>query len=102
MVDCWPGGLPLPPFPSCTRADYEFIDTAILIVKRKPVSLLQAYHHSGAVIAMWLLAVSQARRHPPKLSMAALDVERLSTLLMITVAAFDAVRSPTARSSSCA
>jgi hypothetical protein len=28
---------------------YEFLDTAILIVKQKKVSLLQSYHHAGAV-----------------------------------------------------
>jgi len=39
---------------------YEFIDTYILIVKGKSVSLLQIYHHSGAVIAMYLNAVSQS------------------------------------------
>jgi len=28
---------------------YEFVDTIILVVKRKPVSVLQTYHHAGAV-----------------------------------------------------
>ena len=44
----------------CHAADWEFVDTFILIVKRKKVSLLQSYHHSGAVIAMWLLATSRS------------------------------------------
>lgn len=39
---------------------YEFIDTFILIVKRKHVMLLQTYHHSGAVYAMYLLSATQA------------------------------------------
>jgi len=39
---------------------YEFIDTFILVVKRKHVMVLQTYHHSGAVYAMYLLAASQA------------------------------------------
>ena len=44
----------------CHAADWEFLDTFILIVKRKKVSLLQSYHHSGAVIAMWLMATSRS------------------------------------------
>jgi len=39
---------------------YEFMDTFILIVKRKKVMLLQSYHHSGAVIAMWALVPTQS------------------------------------------
>mmetsp|Transcript_23281 Transcript_23281/g.32160 ORF Transcript_23281/g.32160 Transcript_23281/m.32160 type:complete len:279 (+) Transcript_23281:100-936(+) len=39
---------------------YEFGDTAILIVKQKKVSLLQSYHHSGAVLVMWGLCYTRA------------------------------------------
>ena len=28
---------------------YEFVDTMILVVKQKKVSVLQSYHHAGAV-----------------------------------------------------
>lgn len=40
---------------------YEFVDTAVLIVKGKEVSLLQSYHHAGIIIAIWMVSVS---RHP--------------------------------------
>jgi hypothetical protein len=39
---------------------YEFMDTVILIVKRKKVSLLQTYHHAGAVLTMFGLVYTQA------------------------------------------
>ncbi|KAF9435952.1 hypothetical protein BGZ76_005173 [Entomortierella beljakovae] len=32
---------------------YEVIDTAIIIIKGRRSSLLQTYHHSGAMITMW-------------------------------------------------
>lgn len=32
---------------------YEVIDTAIIILKGRKSSLLQTYHHSGAMICMW-------------------------------------------------
>ncbi|PVU99407.1 hypothetical protein BB559_000729 [Furculomyces boomerangus] len=32
---------------------YELIDTAIILIKRKRSSLLQTYHHSGAIISMY-------------------------------------------------
>jgi len=32
---------------------YEVIDTAIIIMKGRRSSLLQTYHHSGAMITMW-------------------------------------------------
>ncbi|TGZ76240.1 hypothetical protein EX30DRAFT_295497, partial [Ascodesmis nigricans] len=32
---------------------YEVIDTAIIILKGKKSSLLQTYHHAGAMICMW-------------------------------------------------
>ncbi|KAI5811806.1 ELO family [Pyronema omphalodes] len=32
---------------------YEVIDTAIILLKGKKSSLLQTYHHSGAMICMW-------------------------------------------------
>ena len=34
---------------------YEFIDTVILVAKNRHVSLLQSYHHTGAVLTMFLL-----------------------------------------------
>jgi len=37
----------------------EFIDTIILIVKQKPVSLLQFYHHCGALMTMWSLSIAR-------------------------------------------
>lgn len=39
---------------------YEFLDTWILIYKRKEPSVLQVYHHAGVVITMWGAVVSQA------------------------------------------
>lgn len=39
---------------------YEFLDTYVLIIKRKKPSFLQVYHHSGIVITMWGAIVSQA------------------------------------------
>jgi len=38
---------------------YELLDTAILLAKGRPSSLLQTYHHSGAIISMWLLIVTR-------------------------------------------
>jgi len=38
---------------------YEFIDTLILIVKKKEPSFLQEYHHIGAVLSMWSLVVTR-------------------------------------------
>ena len=32
---------------------YEIIDTAIILAKGKKTSLLQTYHHTGAMFAMW-------------------------------------------------
>ncbi|ETS63416.1 hypothetical protein PaG_01699 [Moesziomyces aphidis] len=32
---------------------YEIIDSVILILKGKPVSNLQSYHHAGAILCMW-------------------------------------------------
>ncbi|ODV87501.1 hypothetical protein CANARDRAFT_194821 [[Candida] arabinofermentans NRRL YB-2248] len=32
---------------------YEIIDTLIIILKGKKTSLLQIYHHSGAILSMW-------------------------------------------------
>jgi hypothetical protein len=39
---------------------YEFLDTWILILKGKPASLLQVYHHTGIGIAMWIGILSQS------------------------------------------
>jgi len=38
---------------------YELIDTLILLLKGKPSSFLQTFHHTGAIIAMWALTVSR-------------------------------------------
>lgn len=32
---------------------YEILDTIIILLKGKPSSLLQSYHHSGAILCMW-------------------------------------------------
>lgn len=32
---------------------YEILDTVIILLKGKPSSLLQSYHHSGAILCMW-------------------------------------------------
>lgn len=32
---------------------YEIVDSIILILKGKPVSNLQSYHHAGAILCMW-------------------------------------------------
>lgn len=32
---------------------YEIIDTIIILLKGKPSSLLQSYHHAGAMLSMW-------------------------------------------------
>lgn len=32
---------------------YEVLDTVIILLKGKPSSLLQSYHHSGAMMCMW-------------------------------------------------
>lgn len=38
---------------------YEFIDTWVLIIKRRKPSLLQVYHHAGIAITMWGATVTQ-------------------------------------------
>ena len=32
---------------------YEVLDTAIILLKGRPSSLLQSYHHAGAMMCMW-------------------------------------------------
>lgn len=32
---------------------YEILDTIIILLKGRPSSLLQSYHHSGAILCMW-------------------------------------------------
>ncbi|KAJ3003978.1 hypothetical protein HKX48_001474 [Thoreauomyces humboldtii] len=39
---------------------YEFVDTAIILLKGRKPSLLQSYHHAGAVLCMWLCVRSAA------------------------------------------
>lgn len=39
---------------------YEFIDTWILVLKGKPASFLQVYHHTGIAFIMWGAVASQS------------------------------------------
>ncbi|KAJ3195779.1 hypothetical protein HDU67_004236, partial [Dinochytrium kinnereticum] len=39
---------------------YEIMDTIIILIKGRPSSLLQSYHHAGAIITMFLCVQSQA------------------------------------------
>lgn len=39
---------------------YEVVDTAILFASGKESSFLQMYHHAGAIIACWLVSLSQS------------------------------------------
>lgn len=39
---------------------YEFLDTWILVLKRKSASFLQVYHHTGVVLTMWAGVLSQS------------------------------------------
>ncbi|KAI5192397.1 hypothetical protein NECID01_1919 [Nematocida sp. AWRm77] len=39
---------------------YEVVDTAILFVSGKESSFLQMYHHAGAIVACWLVSLSQS------------------------------------------
>jgi hypothetical protein len=39
---------------------YEFVDTWILILKQKPPSFLQIYHHTGIAFCMWVGVLSQS------------------------------------------
>jgi GNS1/SUR4 family len=39
---------------------YEFFDTWILVLKGKPASLLQVYHHTGIAFIMWCAVSSQS------------------------------------------
>ncbi|KAJ3320781.1 hypothetical protein HDU76_000225 [Blyttiomyces sp. JEL0837] len=39
---------------------YEIVDTIIILVKGRPSSLLQSYHHAGAIITMYLSVASEA------------------------------------------
>jgi hypothetical protein len=39
---------------------YEFVDTWILILKGKPASFLQVYHHTGIAFIMWCAILSQS------------------------------------------
>lgn len=41
---------------------WEFVDTAVLIIKQKPVSMLQFYHHFGALLTMWGLVVARSNQ----------------------------------------
>jgi len=38
---------------------YELIDTLVFLLKGKPSSFLQTFHHTGAIIGMWALTVSR-------------------------------------------
>lgn len=39
---------------------YELADTAILLIKGKPSSFLQTFHHSGSIIGMWIMTTTHA------------------------------------------
>ncbi|KAJ3413321.1 hypothetical protein HDV05_008171 [Chytridiales sp. JEL 0842] len=39
---------------------YEIIDTVIILLKNRPSSLLQSYHHAGAIITMFICVASGA------------------------------------------
>lgn len=39
---------------------YEMVDTAILFQSNKTSTFLQMYHHAGAVIACWLVSISES------------------------------------------
>lgn len=39
---------------------YELLDTAILLVKGKPSSFLQTFHHSGSIVGMWVMTTTHA------------------------------------------
>ncbi|TPX57570.1 very-long-chain 3-oxoacyl-CoA synthase [Powellomyces hirtus] len=39
---------------------YEMVDTAIILLKGRKPSLLQSYHHAGAILSMWLCVRSHA------------------------------------------
>jgi hypothetical protein len=38
---------------------YELLDTFILLIKGKPSSFLQTYHHSGSILSLWTMCVSR-------------------------------------------
>jgi len=39
---------------------YEFMDTWVLVLKGKPASFLQVYHHTGIALIMWCAVASQS------------------------------------------
>lgn len=39
---------------------YELLDTAILLIKGKPSSFLQTFHHSGSILGMWIMTITHA------------------------------------------
>lgn len=39
---------------------YEIFDTIILLLKGRPSSFLQTYHHAGAIFSMWMMCNSHA------------------------------------------
>ncbi|KAJ9054060.1 hypothetical protein DSO57_1018477 [Entomophthora muscae] len=39
---------------------YEMVDTAIILIKGRIPSLLQTYHHAGAIIGMWFLVSAKS------------------------------------------
>jgi GNS1/SUR4 family len=58
--EVWNGGMGMTTYLFYLSKYYEFVDSYILIVKRRPVSWLQAYHHSGAVVSVWAGVVSRS------------------------------------------
>lgn len=51
--ELWLSGLGMASYWFYLSKFYEFFDSYILIVKRRPVSWLQSYHHAGAVLSVW-------------------------------------------------
>jgi hypothetical protein len=38
---------------------YELLDTVVLLLKGKPSSFLQTFHHSGSIMCMWLMVITR-------------------------------------------
>lgn len=53
VVGMWEEGLAFYGWLFYLSKFYEVVDTAIIIAKGKKSSLLQTYHHAGAMICMW-------------------------------------------------
>lgn len=56
----WHSGLGAWSFVFYLSKYYEFVDTWILVLKGKPASVLQVYHHTGIALIMWCAVASQS------------------------------------------